>query len=75
MDDFKEVEEKGKRLNSSEYYASVEATSENKKKVLKKDPTEMRAGGREVMRGTADPVYSGSNPDLPSVLCVSFHML
>ena len=30
--DFKEVEEKGKRLNSSEYYASMEDTPENKKK-------------------------------------------
>ena len=29
-------------------------------------PQQKRAGGREVMRGTADPVYSGSNPDLPS---------
>ncbi len=27
---------------------------------------QLRAGGRAVMRGTADPVHSGSNPDLPS---------
>ena len=29
-------------------------------------PQQQRAGGRVVMRGTADPVNSGSNPDLPS---------
>ncbi len=32
----------------------------------------LRAGGRAVMRGTADPVHSGSNPDLPFFLLILY---
>ena len=64
--------EEGERkdLNVQPHYAGADLPQNDKKGFEKRTTQKTRAGGREVMRGTADPVYSGSNPDLPFTRCI-----
>ena len=69
-DNPKEDNGQQKNYNAQSHYAGADFPQNDKEGFEKRTTQKMRAGGREVMRGTADPVYSGSNPDLPSTQCI-----